>query len=224
MLSLKGMCIIHQCIICVAKYDKSIFFSSGSVDVWDSKVIRAGAGGHFRMPIINSLSWSYVSNYIPDNSSIFVADCRRPSEWTLENVTSADGDINDEILDDKKKESFLEEDEKSQLTIDQSFMNKNRLKMYEEVPLSVSLYSEMDFTAQGHTVLIVGGETKGISVQSRKLAFDNYGQCVMLPMATGVNSLNSSIAGSVLLYEIHRQYSEKVDTSSCEQVVEKSMN
>jgi hypothetical protein len=61
--------------------------------------------------------------------------------------------------------------------------------------------------------------TKGISVQSRKLAFDNYGQCVMLPMATGVNSLNSSIAGSILLYEIHRQYSEKVDTGSCEQVV-----
>jgi hypothetical protein len=68
-------------------------------------------------------------------------------------VTSADGDVNDEILDDEKKESFLEEDEQSQLTIDKSFLNKNRMKMYEEVPLSVSLYSEVDFTPQGHTVL-----------------------------------------------------------------------
>lgn len=181
------------------------------VDVWDPKVIRSATGAHFRLPIINSLSWEFVSNYFPDNSAVFIADSRRPSELNLERISAGGADVDSEILDPENCEQFIEDDTESKLSIDKSFSSEERLEMYKKIPMQVSLYSEVDYTSQGHTVLIVGGDKKNISIKARKLAFDNYGQYVMLPMLMGVNRLNTSITGSIMLYEIHKQYSAKTE-------------
>ena len=50
-------------------------------------------------------------------------------------------------------------------------------------------------------VLIVGNETEGASEEARQLA----SQKISIPMAGNVESLNASVAGSVLMFEVVRQ-------------------
>jgi len=63
---------------------------------------------------------------------------------------------------------------------------------------------EMDYTAVDWTrpvTLIVGGEATGAGERARSLA---QGQ-VSIPMAAGVESLNTAVATAVILFEIARQ-------------------
>lgn len=177
----------------------------GCVDVWNRKVLRAGAGGHFRQPILPNMSWSQLINYIPEHSSVFMADPRRPSKWLIDTV-SRRGQENtnmEEGPDDETSMDDNESDDSSDLGDD--YDQTDELKSFKKLPLDVSLYSEVDMVAKRHIVLLVGGDTIGFSPQARKFVFDYNGQCILLPMATGISTLNSSVVTSVLLYEIHKQ-------------------
>ena len=61
------------------------------------------------------------------------------------------------------------------------------------------LYTETDLT--GSLVLVVGNEGHGIG----RLTRENCDFIVQLPMVGKINSLNASVAGSVLMYEAMRQ-------------------
>lgn len=54
---------------------------------------------------------------------------------------------------------------------------------------------------QEKTVLILGNEAHGISAEGKKHAE----RAVFIPMALGVESLNSAVAAAIILYEIQRQ-------------------
>lgn len=60
-------------------------------------------------------------------------------------------------------------------------------------------FSEVDLS--GGIVLIVGSEGKGM----RRLTKENCDLLVKIPMIGKINSLNASVAGAVLMYEIFRQ-------------------
>lgn len=60
-------------------------------------------------------------------------------------------------------------------------------------------YSESNMT--GALVLVVGGEGHGVS----RLTKENCDFIVRLPMVGKINSLNASVAGSILMYEAFRQ-------------------
>ena len=64
-------------------------------------------------------------------------------------------------------------------------------------------YTEADLT--GPLVLVVGGEGKGLS----RLTRENCDFLVSLPMVGRINSLNASVAGSLLMYESLRQRRQK---------------
>ena len=66
-----------------------------------------------------------------------------------------------------------------------------------------SLYFETDLDRP--IVLVVGAEGKGIG----RLVKENCDMLVRIPMQGGVNSLNASAAGAVLLYEVVRQRMQK---------------
>ena len=61
---------------------------------------------------------------------------------------------------------------------------------------------------RGPRVLVVGGEGKGLS----RLVRQSCDEIVSLPMQGKVNSLNASVAASVLLYEIRRQRCYRAET------------
>lgn len=57
----------------------------------------------------------------------------------------------------------------------------------------------------GPRVLVIGGEGKGLS----RLVRENCDEIISLPMKGKVTSLNASVAGSILLYEVLRQRRER---------------
>jgi 23S rRNA (guanosine2251-2'-O)-methyltransferase len=61
-----------------------------------------------------------------------------------------------------------------------------------------SVYNQ-DFT--GHTILVIGNEGEGI----RPLVLRKCDVLMSIPMGGGVSSLNASVAGGVILFEIVRQ-------------------
>jgi 23S rRNA (guanosine2251-2'-O)-methyltransferase len=64
-----------------------------------------------------------------------------------------------------------------------------------------SIYTQGDY--KGPTALVVGSEGEGIS----RLVKEKCDHLVRLPMKGKVASLNASVAGALLLYEVHRQRS-----------------
>ncbi len=69
-----------------------------------------------------------------------------------------------------------------------------------------SLYFDADLDRP--VVLVIGAEGKGLG----RLVKENCDILVRIPMQGGVNSLNASAAGAILLYEIVRQRMNKVVT------------
>lgn len=53
---------------------RSLITTKGSMDVWDPKVLRCAAGGHFHLPIFYSLPWESISKHFEKNTRIFMAD------------------------------------------------------------------------------------------------------------------------------------------------------
>ena len=58
---------------CAAAGCESFITSNGCADVWDPKVLRCAAGGHFHIPIYYNLDWGGIQKLV-DKKRIFLAD------------------------------------------------------------------------------------------------------------------------------------------------------
>ncbi|XP_041348872.1 rRNA methyltransferase 3, mitochondrial-like isoform X2 [Gigantopelta aegis] len=192
-----------------------ILTTKGCVDVWDPKVLRAGMGSHFHIPIYNGLPWELLVNYLPGETQILIAD-------TLHNIRKRDHQAVDADMLEPLEESHQSDEDVQSTDTDQDdsesednlfksdshdrgeTVNSKQLNRYHRIPLPASVYHQTKYQNQ-NIALVIGGETHGISAEAKRLAFDRYGQYVTIPLSSAVNSLNSSISGSIILYEIHRQ-------------------
>jgi tRNA G18 (ribose-2'-O)-methylase SpoU len=129
-----------------------ILITKGCVDIWDPKVIRSAMGAHFRIPILNNLSYEQILSYLPIDTKILFAD-------------------NNKSLDRK-----------------------------------ITDYSDLH-EIKPHATLIIGNETLGISTKINSLIASMIKDRIFvnIPLENGVESLNASIAFSVLSYEIRKQ-------------------
>ncbi|KAL3185913.1 hypothetical protein MRX96_028789 [Rhipicephalus microplus] len=53
-----------------------LLLSKGCVDPWELKVLRAGAGSHFRIPIYSGIAWEYMPSYVSPETPVYLADHR----------------------------------------------------------------------------------------------------------------------------------------------------
>ena len=127
-----------------------------TTDPFAPKVIRAGMGAHFRLPI-HSMSWEEIKQIMEGASHLAPQEKSSPKGATHSGLQA--------YLADMDGESCWKTDLRAPLT------------------------------------LIVGGEAEGASESARKLA----SQKISIPMAGKTESLNASVAGSVLMYEVMRQ-------------------
>lgn len=156
-----------------------LILTKGCVDIWDSKVLRSAAGAHFRIPLIKSQTWDEISEKLPDDYSLFLADSEIPEEP-------------DEDLEGKPTGSAF----------------KKKFMVSDNVPLCA--YHSQSYWGKKSVVLVIGGETVGLSLNAYQLAVEKCGKRICIPLFNGVESLNSGVALSILSYEIRRQYcSEK---------------
>jgi TrmH family RNA methyltransferase len=121
---------------------QAVLLATGCVDAWSPKVLRAGMGAHFRLPIHN-LGWQAIKH----------------------TLKQADG----------------------------------KLKVYLADSASGSVYTDTDFRSP--LAIIVGGEAAGAGNEAESLTKMK----VHIPMPGGSESLNASIAASILLFEVVRQ-------------------
>jgi len=72
---------------------------------------------------------------------------------------------------------------------------------------SVVDYTRPKYSECSHAVLVIGGETEGLSRTALQLCSSSKwkAQRVHIPMSAGVDSLNSAVSASVILCEIWRQ-------------------
>jgi len=182
----------------------------GCVDIWDPKVIRSGMGGHFRLPILNDIGWETIANHLPDSSQIFLAD----HKYSF-------GEENSVLNDDPSKKMFEEMLEKrkqiGKLEQDRSYspVNNRFLPLYKKIPINhQSIWQAFsNIKSTEHTTIIIGGETEGISLQARKLTIESNGKIVYIPLLNDVESLNVSIALSVILFQLRKSYEDLVEKS-----------
>ncbi|CAI9547978.1 unnamed protein product [Staurois parvus] len=164
-----------------------VLLTKGCVDAWEPKVIRAGMGAHFRLPIITNLEWDTVSNYLSENTKIFVADnyCQTvPHEDEFTSGKAIDyGWISSDPSD--------EEDE----------------ELHDIPRVAIQHYHKQ--WAMGPSALVIGGETHGLSIESLLLAENSGGRRLLIPVVPGIESLNSAMAASILLFEGRRQLQVK---------------
>ena len=100
---------------------------------------------------------------------------------------------------------------------DRSYLSTNNrfLPLYKNIPIDYqSLWKAFSsIKSTDHSTIIVGGETEGVSLQARKLTIEHGGKMVYIPLLNDVESLNVSIALSVILIELRKYYEDIVQKS-----------
>lgn len=159
----------------------------GCVDAWEPKVLRAAMGAHFRLPVFANLNWDDISKHLPPDITVHVADnCNQftkdPVSPTIPTTT-----------DNTSLSEYIESDSEEESSDDELSLLRVKQQAYHER------------WAQRSTALVIGGETHGLSLEALRLAEKTDGKRLFVPMAAGVESLNSAMAASILLFEGRRQ-------------------
>lgn len=186
---------------CAALPCHQVLLTKGCADPWEAKALRGGAGGHFRVPIRGPMDWASLESMLPEPGaySFFIAD----NNWRPRKLATL--------------EEQLEVEEKR----DEPDLSAERCLPYTSV----------SFKHCQHAVLVVGGETEGISREAYEMLVHNQRQwlsvrnelgpaagevsdegdlshghhALQIPLANGVESLNTNAAASILLFEMRRQ-------------------
>lgn len=170
---------------CAALPCTEIVLLKGCADPWETKALRGGAGAQFRIPIRGPMTWESVRSFLADDNqyTVFIAD-------------NKDGHGSQVDFNVKKGNS----------------------------------YSDVPYNRCKHIVLIIGGETEGVSREAYefmrskqrlqlKTADETEAksdptpesevvpehQCLRIPLASGVESLNLNAATAILLFEIRKK-------------------
>ncbi|NWH71949.1 MRM3 methyltransferase, partial [Piaya cayana] len=174
---------------------EKVLLTKGCVDPWEPKVLRAGMGAHFRLPIVANLDWESVPDNLPAGIQVCVADNKDPGAQAEAasvprgggRAGSAPGNLKTPA---KSKSDAAPEDEESAADAC--------------VPdLAVQYYYE-NWT-QSPVAVVIGGETHGLSPGAIHLAASTGGKRLIIPVVPGVDSLNSAIAAGIVLFEGKRQ-------------------
>lgn len=124
--------------------------------MWDPKVLRSGAGAHFRVAVQQRIPWEQLEQLVrQEKASVYLAD----------NKTGPASD------------------------------------------LAVRDYCDINFAAEpGHWLLVLGGETEGLSAEAHQLALQApMSSKLHIPLCGGVESLNVAAALAVIMFEMRRQ-------------------
>ncbi|XP_067824052.1 rRNA methyltransferase 3A, mitochondrial isoform X2 [Heptranchias perlo] len=180
----------------VAAGCSKVLLTKGCVDVWEPKVLRAGMGAHFRIPVISNLEWEVVPNYLTNSTRVHVAD---HSYLGAENHTAPP-----ESLATSEQSGAPSRTNVRRMEYGES----NSEDGEREFPLSlpaVGAQCHYHDWAQEQTAIVIGGETHGLSLEALLLVEKTRGKRLYIPMVPDVDSLNSAMAASVLLFEGRRQ-------------------
>ncbi|NWX31525.1 MRM3 methyltransferase, partial [Notiomystis cincta] len=163
---------------------EKVLLTKGCVDPWEPKVLRAGMGAHFRVPIIASLDWDSLPTHLPAGIQVCVAD--NDPDALAERGSAPDSPKAPVKSSPKAAPEHKEEEQTAGIP-----------------ELAAQRYYE--HWAQTPVAVVVGGETHGLSPAALQLAASTGGRRLVIPVVPGMDSLNSAIAAAIVLFEGKRQ-------------------
>ncbi|XP_074016785.1 rRNA methyltransferase 3, mitochondrial [Numenius arquata] len=176
---------------------EKVLLTKGCVDPWEPKVLRAGMGAHFRLPIVTNLDWESVPSNLPAGVRVCVADNKDPGAQAetvslprgASGTGSAPGNLKPHVKS-KPEAAPKRKDEEGAASVC--------------VPELTAQYYYENWT-QSPVAVVIGGETHGLSPDALHLAASTGGKRLVIPVVPGVDSLNSAIAAGIVLFEGKRQ-------------------
>ena len=88
---------------------------------------------------------------------------------------------------------------------DLSYFDQELLEDFSRLPMTPRPYHDFKrYLAGQELVLVVGGETHGVSGCARKFAHEHLGERVHVPLENDIDSLNVVSAASVILFEVNK--------------------
>ncbi|KAL0112561.1 hypothetical protein PUN28_012109 [Cardiocondyla obscurior] len=197
---------------------EKLILMKGCVDVWEPKVLRSAIGAHFRLPIITSVSWDDIPSLISEESAMFLADNNVTYDLKNDTINSksnlrsienndnyVEGDTNNDINanNDKLIESDMINEVISQTRKPTAKTKSLVKKLISELP--IESYYTLNFTEK-EVVLVVGGETEGVSLESCKMLRERNCTRVNIPLTNGIDSLNVGVAVGIVTFEMRKQF------------------
>jgi len=155
--------------------------------VWDPRVLRAAAGAHFHVNIIDDVGWESMVNYFEPSQD--------KAQFFLVDVTPRGTGMNDNLKVDSNIICNMAADEPP--------VRRFTPKRFD---LNVREYDAVDYNI-GDTVLIVSSSEGSVSSQdARKLVYIRSGDVITLPTVMDRDvKLNLALTASIVLFEIKRQ-------------------
>ena len=229
----KGKMLIHSYVT----VELIIFSIIGCCDIWDSKVMRSCCGGHFKMHIETRAKWPTLVSQLPSNSSVYIAEAEYDKATQLlqkemndltKGICMEDEPAQTELTHEQKHKlidesmyyselssSYEINDESNDKKIysNEGYEEPEHLEKFSHISLPSKSYSDAKFFRQSkdgsvnEVILVIGGET-GLSLQAKKFGFDNNGFKLSIPMSNDIESLNSSVATGICIYEMCKQFKE----------------
>ncbi|PNF40844.1 hypothetical protein B7P43_G16004 [Cryptotermes secundus] len=185
-----------------------VILTKGCVDLWEPKVLRTGAGAHFRTAIVSDVEWDELETHVDDEGSVFLADNNAYLSQDIQEGEDGDVDSSDE---DEGNRIRCSPEISEPLEV-----YRNRLSNIPVVP-----YFAVDYVNQSSVILVIGGETEGLSINAFKLAHDRYGVRLNVPLSNNIESLNSGTALGIITFEIKRQFLTKLQHKFVDGINEK---
>ncbi|XP_076625820.1 rRNA methyltransferase 3, mitochondrial isoform X1 [Colletes latitarsis] len=189
-----------------------LILMKGCVDLWHPKVLRSAAGAHFRLPINAFPMWDEIPSLISEGANIVLADSNfgdefisKYSEDVLEMSLGVFGTDPEEL-----KTNIIVDDNITDKSTNSSPIiptNKQMMKNFL-LKLPIVPYYSLDYT-RNETVLVLSGETEGLSFDSYKLLKERKGIRINIPLVNGIDSLNTGVALGIVTFEIKRQFIKK---------------
>ncbi|XP_051891505.1 rRNA methyltransferase 3A, mitochondrial isoform X1 [Pristis pectinata] len=173
-----------------------ILVTKGCVDVWEPKVLRAGMGAHFRIPVVSNLEWEVVPNYLSTSTCVHVADHSCP---VAENPS-----VLPESLSPRDQRCTSPHAVRKPIESEESDSEDEERAFLLSLP-KVDIQGCYQSWAREQTAIVIGGETHGLSLEALLLVEKTRGKRLYIPMTPGVDSLNSAMAACILLFEGRRQ-------------------
>ncbi|XP_056362943.1 rRNA methyltransferase 3, mitochondrial [Oenanthe melanoleuca] len=162
---------------------QKVLLTKGCVDPWEPKVLRAGMGAHFRVPITCSLDWECVPTNLPAGTQVCVADNNAPAGTAASAAASPRAPVK------PSPQAAPEHQHEEGAAATPELAAQHYYEDWARAPVAV----------------VIGGETQGLSPAALQLAASTGGKRLLIPVVPGVDSLNSAIAAGIVLFEGKRQ-------------------
>jgi len=159
-------------------------------------VLRAACGAHFRSSVENNVGWESICNYVSTDAAVYLA-----SNDVSVDAAEREVDLRPRHFQERKYYDVTDEGKIS----DPSYEDQDFLESYRDLPLKHVLYSDIEYGGDAEMVLIVGGETHGLGAGAYKFASDHSGRVVSIPLENNIESLNSSVALGIIVFEMQKQ-------------------